>query len=276
MAESTLSSRLARELIHAHPAPAAAALDRLPAADAAAVLEDVAPRRAAGVLARMSPHTATELLEQIGIEAAAALLEELDQEVAARLTRRLTEKRRDAVFANLPSRTRRTLETLLVFPENTAGALMDPEVLAMAEDLTAAEALERIRAVPDQARYNLYIVDRDQILVGVINLRELMLASAERELADLMTRDPVRLDAGADRSAVVSHPGWKRVHSIPVVDERGGYLGAVRYKTLRQLEEELLGAAETDANTAEALGDVFAAGASGLLDALAGSKRRVD
>jgi hypothetical protein len=45
---------------------------------------------------------------------------------------------------------------------------------------------------------------------------------------------------------------------------------------LRQLEEELLGAAETDANAAEALGEVFSAGASGLLDALAGSKRRME
>jgi magnesium transporter len=251
-------------------------MDRLPAADASAVLESVPPRQAAAVLARMSPHSAAEVLEQLGLEAAAAQIEALEQDVAARLARRLTEARRVAVFAALPSRAKRTLETLLAFPENTAGALMDPEVLALAEDLTAADALARIREVPDQARYNLYVVDRHQALVGVINLRELMLAQPERELTEFMTRNPVRLDAGADRAAVISHPGWKRVHSIPVVDERGGYLGAVRYRTLRQLEEELLGAAQTDANAAEALGEVFTAGASGLLDALAGSKRRTD
>lgn len=276
MAESKLSWHLALELVRVHPAHAAAALDRLPAAEAAAVLEESPAQSAAAVLARMTPHTATDVLEQLGLEAAVAQLEELDQDIAARLARRLAVERRNAVFDGLPSRGRRTLETLLAFPENTAGALMDPEVLALAEDMTAAEALGRIHEVPDQARYNLYIVDREQILVGVINLRELMLAPPDKELGAFMTRNPARLDAKADRPAVISHPGWKRVHSIPVVDERGGYLGAVRYRTLRQLEEELLGAAEGDANTAEALGDVFAAGASGLLDALAGSKRRMD
>jgi hypothetical protein len=93
-----------------------------------------------------------------------------------------------------------------------------------------------------------------------------------------MVRNPARLNADADRSLVVSHPGWKRVHSLPVVDDRGGYLGMVRYRTLRQLEEELLGAAQTDANASESLGEVFAAGASGLLDAFTGpvAKRRME
>jgi Mg/Co/Ni transporter MgtE len=129
-----------------------------------------------------------------------------------------------------------------------------------------------VREASGQARYNVYVVDRTQALVGVVNLHELLLAPDGVTLADVMVPDPVRLDARADRAAVVAHPGWRRVHSIPVVDEQGGYLGAVRYRTLRQLEDELLGAAETDADAARALGELFAAGASGLLDALTDSR----
>lgn len=269
-----LESRLAQTLIARHPARAAAVLDRLDAKDAAAVLSDAPSACAAAVVAGMSPHPAVDVAAQLDAATAAEILVALEQDVASRLARRLDQQRRDEIFAALPARARHTLETLLRFPENTAGALMDVEVLALAEDMTCAEALKRVREEPDLARYNLYVVDRDQRLVGVINLRELLLAPPGKRLAEVMVRDPVCLAADADRSVVVSHPGWKRVHSIPVVDDRGAYLGAIRYRTLRHLEEELLGAAATDANTSEALGEVFASGASGLLDALAGPPAR--
>jgi magnesium transporter len=274
----TLESRLAKELIRQHPGRAAAALDRMRAEETAGVLADVPAADAAAVVASMSPHLAVDVIEKLDPAGAAAVLEELGQDVASRLARRLNEERRQAVFAKLPPRVASTLATLLNFPENTAGALMDPEVLALAEDMTCAEALARVREVPDLARYNLYIVDRNQALVGVVNIRELLLAPPDERLNEVMVRNPARLNADADRSLVVSHPGWKRVHSLPVVDDRGGYLGMVRYRTLRQLEEELLGAAQTDANASESLGEVFAAGASGLLDAFTGpvAKRRME
>jgi magnesium transporter len=271
----SLESRLAHELIRIRPVRAAAALDRLSATDAAVVLNDVPPQRAARIFAHMSPHTAADVLERLDPEAAAGRIAELGQDVAARLTRRVTDACRAKIFAKLPARPKRTLETLLAFQENSAGALMDPEVLALVEVLTVREALERIREVPDQARYNVYVIDRSQVLVGVVNLRELLCAEPTRPLTEVMTTDPVRLESNVDRSVVISHPGWKRVHSIPVVDARGGYLGAVRYRTLRQLEAELLGAAHVDANAGEALGEVFAAGAAGLLDALSGGQGRV-
>lgn len=67
------------------------------------------------------------------------------------------------------------------------------------------------------------------------------------------------------------------MHSLPVVDEDHHYLGALRYRTLRELEEELLRGRGGDRDTAAALGELFATGAAGLLDALApaqGGERR--
>jgi magnesium transporter len=274
----TLESRLALQLIQLQPGRAAAVFDRLPCAEAVRVLGDVPKAAAAAVVGSMSPFLAVEVLEQLSVESAAGILEALEQDVASRLARRMGEERRGAVFARLPARVARRLETLVGFPENTAGALMDPEVLALAEDMTVEEARERVREVPDQARYNLYILDRTQALVGVVTLRELLIAPVDKPLAEIMVRSPVCLRFDADRSVVVSHPGWKRVHSLPVVDERGRFLGAVRYRTLRQLEEELLGSALTDANATEALGEVFASGALAVLDALTGpaSRRRME
>ena len=267
----SLESRIARELVDQHPDRTAVTLDRHGVPDTIAMLTSVHAKAAAEVLARLSLHHATDVLAAFAPEAAAELVDALDLDVAARLARRIPEDRREALLAELPAARRRTLQTLLGFAENTAGALMDPAVLALPSDLDVAGALERVRTVPEQARYNLYVVDREHRLVGVVNLRELLLAPGDAELVDVMVPQPARLNAGADRAQVVSHPGWREVHSIPVVDEHGAYLGAVRYRTLRQLEHELLRGAGGDASASDALGDLFATGAAAVVDALAGS-----
>lgn len=267
----TLVSRLGEELTRNHPERAAAVLERLGAAESIRVLSKGDPAEAAEVLRRMILPTAVAALEGLALDRAVELVKALELDVASRLIRPLDERRRIAILERVPPRETRALGALLRFPENTAGSLMDPHVMALPEDLTAKEALARVRDEPDSARYNLYVTDRDQKLVGAMNLRELFLARPQERLSELMVRDPLYLDANDDRSSVIGHPGWKEVHSLPVVDSRRCFLGVVRYRTLRSLEHELLGAKEADGNATEALGELFAAGASGLLDALTGA-----
>jgi hypothetical protein len=116
-------------------------------------------------------------------------------------------------------------------------------------------------------------VDRDQRLVGAMTLRELLLAPGETPLASLMVSEPYRIRATDDRARVLSHPGWREVHSLPVVDDEGGYLGAIRYRTLREIEEELRSPDARDDSASSAFGELIAAGAGGLLDALVTSGR---
>jgi len=269
-----LEGRLARALVRDHPGRAAAVLERLDAAETARLLggrgdEDAA----AGLIERMVPHHAARVLAALGPERGARALALLELDVAARLLRQLAALDAEAgealLAAAAPPRAR-ALRALLRFPAHTAGALMDPEVLALPVEVTAAEALERVRAAPGATRYNLYVVDREQLLVGVLTLRELLLAPPRKQLAEIMVREPLRVAASEDRARVVSHPGWREVHALPVVDERGAYLGAVRYRTLRALEDELLHASGEDEDASRALGRLFAAAAGGVLDALAG------
>jgi magnesium transporter len=264
-----LETRLANGLIRNHPGRAASVLERVTPAEAARALERTRVAQAAALLGRLSPQQAADVLDVTSDERVAALFEELSTGIASRLARRLREGRADAVLDAMPARAARGIRALIRFPEHTAGALMDPNVLALSESFTAREALERVRELPEQARYNLYVVDPEQKLVGAVNLRELLLAKPSAKLSDVMVRNPIALTASADRAAVVSHPGWKEVHSLPVVDEQGGYLGAVRYRTLRELEDLLFRGSHRDADAQAALGQLFAAGAAGLVDAIA-------
>jgi len=265
-----LQSRRAKELIRAHPERAAAVLERLEVEAAAAVLADEDGASAGAVLAAAAPHAAGALLGALPPSHAVECLEALELDVAALLLRRLPD--RQGLLEAMPPRRRRALAALLAFPEGTAGALMDPEVLALPEDLTAADALAQVRQAADRARYNLYVLARDDRLVGVLNLRELLLATARTRLGDAMVPDPYRVPAEAPQAAVRAHPGWREVHALPVVDAEGRYLGAIRYRTLQELERGAEGFAGDGSDTAAALGDLFSAGARGLLEALAGGE----
>ncbi len=263
-----LETRLAEDLVTDHPLEAARAFERLPARDVAALLEGIEAERAARTLQQMASTAGAALLAELPPAKASELLARLPTESAVLLLRILEASVRDGLLAALPSARARELGSVLAFPEGTAGSLMDPQVLALPSDLTVREAVVRVRKAARNARYNVYVVDRDQVLVGVINLRELLMARPGTQLASLMKSSVHRLSARADRHTIVSHPGWREVHALPVVDEHGRYLGAVRYRTLRRLEEALRSDLSQDGATARALGSLFRAGASAMLEAV--------
>ncbi len=267
----TLTRRLADQLLNTFPERATLALERLSPGETTEILARLEPESAIGILRRLSPHHATAALAELRAEQVAGLLKQLPIELCARLLRRMSDGRRDELLRLLPRKTERDVRGLLRFREGTAGALLDPNVLALAHGLTAGEALARVREDPKATRYNLYIVDQEQRLVGALNLRELFLADPDTPIAELMVNAPHRIAATADRAAVVAHPGWRDVHALPVVDVGGEYLGAIRYRTLRDLEASLLARRGKDADAGAAIGEIISAGARGLLDAFAGS-----
>jgi magnesium transporter len=267
-----LTRNLAETMLRAHPARAALVLEAQAPDAAVALLADGDEGTLAEVLRRISPQRSRQALEALPPARAAKLLERLELDESARLLRLLDDTVRSEVLAALEPRSARPVRALLGFREGTAGALMDPRVLALPQGVTAGEAFERVRADPSHARYNLYVIDDQQHLVGALNLRELFLADPARTLGELMVPTPHRLPADAPASEVVSHPGWKEIHALPVVDTEGRYLGAIRYRKLRELEQALLAGRSDDHDTSAALGQLFAAGAGGLFEALGGAE----
>lgn len=273
MSERVLQSKLARELLRLYPGRAAAELERLPVAEVARVLGGYSAEVGAAATRHMTAHHAAAIFARAEPAHAAAILTELAPTVAAAVLRRTEEGPRRAILGEISESAGATLRAVMRFPDGTVGSLMDPLALSLPDDLPAREAVSRVRRAAAHARYNLYVVDRDGCLVGVLNLRELFLARPRSVLSEVMHREPQRLEASADRMAIVKHRGWREVHSLPVVDAEGHYVGAVRYATLRRLEAELRGKPVQEKDTGEALGEVFAAGAAALVDALAGASR---
>ena len=267
-----LSSELIMALLEAHPASSARVLENSPPAEAAAILARARAEVSARVLESITAQPASEILSSLAPAAAGAMVTLLPPSVAATYLRRMGAEQRDALLEAVAESSARGLRGMLEYPERSAGALLDPEVLALPDDLTVREATERVRSAAHRARYNIYVTDRKDVLIGVLNLRELLLARPTQHIGEIMNRRLLTLRAMDDQTAVVTHPGWQRVHSLPVIDARGTYLGAVRYATLRRLEAELAFERGVGAATVTALGEVFWAGVSGMLDGVAGPR----
>lgn len=240
--------------------------DRIPAELAASLFSSMEASTAAGCLERIDPDRAAGALALAPLERAALLL------------RRLLPGTREAVLQRLPPEPQGHLRLLLRCREDTAGALMEPRIYTLPAEVSAGEALARVRSNPERASHFLYVLERDQTLAGVLTLRELLAAGEDAEVAALMQRDVVCLRMGDSLASVLVHPAWKEFHTLPVIDDKGLFAGALRHKTLRQLADLGQRPAPID-QAGTALGELYRIGLSALVNSAIGPEgpgRKVD
>lgn len=222
-----------------HPDDAARVLEGLSAEDDATLLAALPPEDAAPVLARMGAVSAAGCVGALGPDAAAALLSNLSVTSIAAVLRQMPNAQ--PVLRQLPEGTRDAAARLLRFAEGTAGAMADPTVLIVSDDVSAGEAHKLLRRTPERVTLDLYVVDRGNHLVGALDLRALLGASASEPITSIMRRDPATLPAGADLSTVAALPGWAEHDALPVVDDTGILLGVLRHRTLRRMVRDTAG-----------------------------------
>ena len=257
------------EFLRNHPSDAARVLESFSAHEASELLATVPVSSAAQVIEQMAPAAGAECLAALPTTLAGKVIEELDFDSAAGLLRRIDPEIRTVLIGATNEDVGTSLKLLVGYPEGTAGAWMDPRILALPEDIDVNEAQDRVRRFPRFTMYYVYIVARSGKLQGVINLRELLLADGNRRLSEVMNTSVARLPAPADRSVILAHPGWSEYHALPVVDGAGRLVGAIRYETLRRLETEIdhsLGGKPV--SVAVSLGELYWVGLSGVLEGL--------
>lgn len=126
---------------------------------------------------------------------------------------------------------RHDIRMLLSCPENSAGALMTTEYASLPADVTAGEAVARLRSqAPDsESIYYIYVLAPDRRLVGSISLRDLILARPGALVGDLMQRDPIAVRIEEPRDEVVQKLARYDFLAIPVIDDGGRLVGIVTH-----------------------------------------------
>ena len=257
--------------IRGHPPEAPRVLENLPLHELVSFCGRIPPDLAAVLFEAMDASAAAGCLERLEAVLAAEALSRVSLERAASLLRRLRPEGREAVLPLLPPDPGRHLALLLSCREDSAGALMDPRVLTLPPEVTAAEARGRMDARPEQASDCYYVVERDQTLAGVLGLRELLSAPPETPVSAHMEREVDCLRMDDSLASVRVHPGWLELHVLPVLDGRGRFAGALRHRTLRRLGEADRPPRPDPAGAA--LGELYRIGLSALVKGAVGQER---
>ena len=220
---------LLRVFVELHPEDAARAFEALDAQEAARWVESLPVRIAVPLLERLSADDAGPLLAHLDHDCIVDLLAAMSPRFGSLLVARLEETKREEVLAGLSPEVAKPLRELAKYPAETAGAIMDPRVASLSLDQTAQQAISRIRKTPRDVLHYLYVTRRDDRLIGVLNMRDLLLAAPRDPIEPLVKRNVVSVPDTLDREAVVSLMRERRFLALPVVDFDGRLVGVVKH-----------------------------------------------
>jgi magnesium transporter len=225
------TANLANLLQKQHPADLAQVFGALGDRDRHAafnVLVERSSRLAMEALSELGPESGAELLADRSPEEIARLVQELPSDDAAALVDNLPEHLSVSVLELMRRKEGGEVENLLEYPEQTAGRIMNPNVFALAEDLTVGESIVELQSARDvEMVFYLYVVDARRHLVGVVSLRRLLLVSPETPLKRIMTADLISVRVDTDQEEVARQVASYNLLAIPVVDEENKLVGVI-------------------------------------------------
>jgi magnesium transporter len=206
------------------------------------VLEKADPRVQAKVFEYFPMESQVKLAEGAGRPQMARLIELMSHDDRVNLLRRLPAQVSDALLRLVDDADRRDIAALSRYGENTVGAIMTSDYAWLPADLTAQQAIERLRAqAPDRETiYYVYIVDeQSRKMLGILTLRALVLADPNTPIRRLMlTEDLVTLKASADRETAADALRRYGLIAIPVLDDEGRLVGIVTHDDIVEVINE--------------------------------------
>lgn len=219
----------ARRLVRGlHPSEVADFIERLPARERGGVWALLDPAREGAVLAHMQDTVRADVLEQMRPAEVADVTRTLAADDVADILQDLPDEVADTILQAMDAQNRQRLADVLTYPEDTAGGLMDTDVVSVRADVSldvVARYLRRLGQIPDKTD-NLMVVDRDNQYLGVLPLAELLVRPAETPVADWM-QDEISLSARLPATDVARLFEQRDLVSAAVVDEAGNLLGRI-------------------------------------------------
>jgi len=179
------------------------------------------------LLEAFSDQTARNFLEAMPPDDRTELLDEVPAKVARRLLQILS-----------PDQRRVTLQ-LLGYDEETAGREMTPLFVDLHSDMTVTQALERVRqlAINRETVYECYVMDRRRYLMGIVSLKDLVIADPNAKVGDIMKPDPPFVSTHTDREEVARELREHELLAIPVVDAEQRLVGTITYDDVADIME---------------------------------------
>jgi magnesium transporter len=220
------------EFLRHHPDEVARFLDNRSPNEAATLLEGAPADAGARVLELLNPRIAADVIVHMSDAAARSLLGLMTAARVAPILASFHETAREGQLARVDARVAKEVRELLLYPWDTAGALMDPRISSFGADTTVDEALRKMRTFKEKELDSIYLMAPSGKFAGAVPLGEIATAHPETKLRDLVRGDPITVAATASREEIVEYLKDRRIQALPVLDTDGHLIGVIRYSAL--------------------------------------------
>lgn len=214
-----------------HPVELAKIVEALPYAQGVEIVESLDDDTIADTLEQMTEDRQADIVEAMDGSRAADILEKMAPDDAADLIGALSQDKAQEILGLMEEDESAEVRHLLSYPRDRAGGVMTTEFIAVPERFTAQQVIDHIRAMetkPDVIHY-IYIVENetDPRLVGVTSLRDIILATPDAKVSEIMHRDPIVAQPDEEAEEVARRIADYNLLAIPVVDQQRRLLGII-------------------------------------------------
>ena len=180
------------------------------------------------------------ILTALHPETAAQLIMELAPDDAADLLVLIPDEYKDKILAYFPAEEESVLSQLLTYEEDSAGGLMNPDLVKVRETMSKLEALREVVAQAEENDdfYTIYVVDGQDQLLGYVGFRDLFLAKNAEFIREIMDPDVVSVNVDMDQEEVAKLMSQYNLPTLPVVDGHGKLMGRITFDDVLDVIEE--------------------------------------
>jgi len=231
-----------QKLASMHPADLADIMEELSPDERQSIITSLDEETAAEALAELDKRLQTQVVEKLDPEKAADIIEEMRPDEAADLLANLPSEASDDIIDEMPKVDAQEVRRLLRFEHDTAGGMMNTELVTVAEDATRGEVVDYIRfhEIPPDQLDNVILINQDDVLTGTVRLARLLLADPEQKMSELKFETQVSIQADAPEREVFELFDKYNLRSLTVVDAANHPIGVITVDDVVSHMHELL------------------------------------
>lgn len=229
-----------------HYADIAEILDELSFEDSIYIIKLLDSETTSDILTEVDDDVREKILENLSAKEIAEEVEELDTDDAADIIAELPEARQEAVISQIEDQEHKAeIQELLTYEDDTAGSLMAKELVKVYETWTIAGCLRRIRGQAKEVTrvHSIYVVDKDEKLIGRLSLKDLIISKSDQKIAEIAKTNVDWVNVNDDVEDVAKVMAKYDLEAIPVVDDNQTLLGRI---TIDDIVDVLKEEAEKD------------------------------
>ncbi|MCR4586930.1 MAG: magnesium transporter [Lachnospiraceae bacterium] len=238
--ETKQYTKLRQEAAEMNDADVAAIMEELDEEDALKMFRILPKSTAADIFSYLEVETQQNIIAGMSMKDAAGIIDNLMSDDATDLLEEMPANVVKRLLANASPETRRDINHLLQYPEDSAGSIMTVEFMDLKEESTVQDAIERIRKLGmDSETINIcYVLDAKRKLVGTVALRYLVIMPPDAVIGDIMHENVIALNTLMDQEEVARQFKKYDFTAMPVVDNENRMVGIITVDDVVDIIEE--------------------------------------